>query len=226
MWASKKSQRKIFDTLILAILDHHPSGLTGYAVMKELENTLKPIPVPGTGTIYPRLDKMVEQKDLSKTGNQYSLTFQGKAKITQDIEDILNDSVVRMQVFYQNLLSHLPLNNRSRFASILPENFQFFAGPINKSDNSQSKKSIFNADSFKCNYSKNTIRESLDDLKLTKTRLERAKTIIRQRSDSDIEAISQQIKSINNKIIELQNRKKDWIKISIDDDSDDAEESE
>ena len=66
----------------------------------------------------------------------------------------------------------------------------------------------------------------MDDLKLTKTRLERAKTIIRQRSDSDIEAINQQIKNINNKIIELQNRKKDWIKISIDDDSDGAEESE
>ena len=219
MWATAKSKKRIFDTLILAILDQHPSGLTGYAVMKELENTLRPIPVPGTGTIYPRLDSLVEHGDLIKSGNQYSLTNQGKAKITQDIEDILNDSVISMRIFYKNLLSHLPLHTRSRFASILPRNFQFFADPYANPDTKRSTNSIFNSDSFNCHCSdKSPIGSSLDDLKLTKTRLEKAKTIISQNAEHEIEAIENQIKNLEQKMLELQNRKKEWKKIPISDD--------
>jgi DNA-binding PadR family transcriptional regulator len=216
MWASKKSKRQLIDSLILAILGQNPDGLTGYAVMKELEQALHPIPVPGTGTIYPRLDNLLEQGDLAKKGNLYILTDQGQAKISQDIENLLHNSVKNMRIFYKNLLSYLPLHTRSRFATIIPRNFQLFAD-LDQNGHTEFSKPIFNIDSFKCNCTGHKIASSLDDLNLTKQRLIQAKTTIMNNVEREIKAIDAQIEMVEKQIQDLKGQTQSWKKIKITD---------
>lgn len=218
MWISRKSKGNTLDMLILSILDHHQKGMTGYAVMKELEEILHPIPVPGTGTIYPRLDNLVSGGDIAKQENLYQITTSGKQKIEAGIENIIEQNLQFTRSFFRGLLSRLPLSRRTHYTLTFPRYFQFFSNetPDDLEMEQSDPKPIFDEDSFQCHWS-GKIANSLDDLKLAKYYLERAKITIKKNMKSEIAAINQRLASINDQIQKIEEEKASWTKIPIED---------
>ncbi|MCK5347144.1 MAG: PadR family transcriptional regulator [Candidatus Heimdallarchaeota archaeon] len=93
---------KALDAIILSILNIHPEGITGYALVKEIASTFRPMITPGTGTIYPRLKKLVESKDIQETENKkYKILDQGRQKINKNLHDFLGRSLEFLPTFYR-----------------------------------------------------------------------------------------------------------------------------
>ena len=90
---------KALDAIILSILNSHPDGFTGYALVKEIARSFHPMITPGTGTIYPRLKKLVESKDIQETENKYKILDQGRQIINKNLHDFLDRSLEFLPTF-------------------------------------------------------------------------------------------------------------------------------
>ena len=90
------------DAIILSILNTHPEGYTGYALVKEIAHTFHPMNTPGTGTIYPRLKKLAANGDIRESGDKiYTILDQGRQKINQNLHNILEKSLEFLPTFYR-----------------------------------------------------------------------------------------------------------------------------
>lgn len=93
---------KALDAIILSILNSHPDGFTGYALVKEIARIFRPMITPGTGTIYPRLKKLVKNEDIQETEDKkYQILDQGRQKINKNLHDFLGRSLEFLPTFYR-----------------------------------------------------------------------------------------------------------------------------
>ncbi len=92
---------KALDAIILSILNSHPDGYTGYALVKEIARIFHPMNTPGTGTIYPRLKNLAERGDIQETDKYYTILDQGRQKINQNLHNILERSLEFLPTFYR-----------------------------------------------------------------------------------------------------------------------------
>jgi DNA-binding PadR family transcriptional regulator len=93
---------KALDAIILSILNTHPDGFTGYALVKEIARIFHPMNTPGTGTIYPRLKKLVDNKDIQEAENKhYKILDQGRQTINKNLHDFLGRSLEFLPTFYR-----------------------------------------------------------------------------------------------------------------------------
>ncbi|MHA1745185.1 MAG: PadR family transcriptional regulator [Promethearchaeota archaeon] len=92
---------KALDAIILSILNSHPEGFTGYALVKEIARIFHPMNTPGTGTIYPRLKSLLATGDIQESNKCYMILDQGKQKINQNLHDFLGKSLEFLPTFYR-----------------------------------------------------------------------------------------------------------------------------
>ncbi len=225
MWISRKNKSQTLDTLILSVIEQNNEGLTGYAVMKELGRLIHPIPVPGTGTIYPRLDHLEKSAFIHKRGNLYEITPQGKTQVEIMIEEIIKTNLKHTRVFFRSLMRQLPFDKRTQYVGKFPGNFNFFSSlSEEKGQHPEERQPIFGQDSFRCHRS-TKISRSLDDLMLAQYELDKAKKTIKKVAKREIIAINQQLKLIEQQIQEINQKTKSWTKIPIEaDDNEDMDD--
>lgn len=90
--------------IILALINNHSEGLTGYSIVKEIKQNFAPFWSPGPGTIYPKLKQLLDQGALIKNGSKYQITKQGKEYIAKHIPEALNHSMNFLPTFFQVLI--------------------------------------------------------------------------------------------------------------------------
>ncbi len=106
--AIKIFPRKALGLIVLSILDENPEGLTGYAIVKEIEQKFGLHRKISPGTIYPKLDRLRDKGFISEEGNVYKILPEGKERLTQKIPDILENSFEFMPKFLKVLMQPLP----------------------------------------------------------------------------------------------------------------------
>ena len=171
--------------IILSIINNHSNGITGYSIVKKINELFAPAWTPGPGTIYPKLKQLLEQGALKKVDSKYTITQAGKEYITQHIPDALNLSMNFLPTFFKILIK--PMNQG------IPLDVHLFKNPC-----------FFGISQFKQPPTKWNIKE-LENLK---QQLKREKERATQWLDDYTQNIDEDIKVIEEKIAELKEKTK------------------
>ncbi|MHA1776909.1 MAG: hypothetical protein DRO88_01370 [Promethearchaeia archaeon] len=118
------SQPENHHLIILALINNHPEGMTGYSIVKEINAKFAPVWTPGPGTIYPKLKQLLDQGALAKEGSKYRITQTGREFIAQHIPEALNLSMNFLPAFFKVLIH--PINQQIPFDIHIFKNPCFF----------------------------------------------------------------------------------------------------
>ena len=183
--------RKTLDLIILSILDEKPEGLTGYALVKDMNHKFGKIMKSSPGTIYPRSNRLKESGDISydKNGNLFKITEQGRERLMEAIPNVMDSNIAIFPKLYKILMRPLSIKHRINYLGCAP-NFDVFE------DFPRWEKFIETQGFY----------DSEETLIKLKTRLENTR-----------DKIEKQIKKVDEKIRLIGEEKKKWIKIPISD---------
>ncbi len=198
------------DLVILSIIDEHPEGIKGYALMKELESRFGKELTPGPGAFYPRLDKLKDLKLVEENDKLWTLSPKGKNHIQTRVPAILNQSLDFMPQLYKFLVKTIPFGRRLDFLSNQSHpGICHTCGP---------RHGLFDAES---------IAHDIDDipdegksikrLQDIKARLDGIKRDAEEQFKAQIAAIAGVLKSIDDKIARCEAEKASWRRIPIED---------
>jgi len=194
--------RRALDLIILSILDQNEQGLTGYALVNKFK-VYFPISNISPGTLYPKLRKLNESGDISENSKIYTITEQGKQRLTENSPKIIHDSIEFLPKLFKTLIKPLPFLKQLDF----PE--YWHASDYGFLDD------VLSSDEF-CNIS--NVSQSIENLERMRVRLEKEKEDLTKRYKKQMENIDKQIKLIATKTKECEDEKKNWTKIKIEED--------
>jgi len=194
--------RRALDLIILSIIDQNQQGLTGYALVKKFKEYF-PISNISPGTLYPKLKKLTESGDISENSKIYTLTEEGKKRLTEKSPDIIHDSIEFLPKLFKTLIKPLPFLKQLDF----PEFWHISDYGI--------LDDVLSSDEF-CSFS--NISQSIENLERMKVRLEKEKEDLTKRYKKQMENIDKQIEIIGTKTKECEDEKKNWTKIKIEED--------
>ena len=107
--------KRALDLIILSILDQNEQGLTGYALVNKFK-VYFPISNISPGTLYPKLRKLNESGDISENSKIYTITDQGKQRLTENSPKIIHDSIDFLPKLFKTLIKPLPFFKTIRFS--------------------------------------------------------------------------------------------------------------
>jgi DNA-binding PadR family transcriptional regulator len=191
--------RRALDLIILSILDQNEQGLTGYALVNKFK-VYFPISNISPGTLYPKLRKLNESDDISENSKIYTITEQGKKRLTENSPKIIHDSIEFLPKLFKTLIKPLPFLKQLDF----PE--YWHASDYGFLDD------LLSSDDF-CNLS--NVSQSIENLERMRVRLEKEKEDLTKRYKKQMENIDKQIELIGTKTKECEDEKKNWTKIKI-----------
>lgn len=202
--------RKALDMVILSILNDNPNGLTGYSIVKEMKEKFGPIRAPSPGTIYPRLRKLLITGDITEKDDEYKISSQGQQKLTQNIPEIIDNSLEFMPMLYKTLMRPLPFGDRLNYLS----NLSYFSEHSGHGPHKNFLDDSLFPEECQCT---SDFSESIERLQRIKDRLLRAKQEIQERLNSRLQAIDEKIQVIDERIKQCQEEKESRVKIPIED---------
>ncbi len=191
--------RKALDLIILSILDQNQQGLTGYALVNKFK-VYFPISKISPGTLYPKLRKLNESGDTSENSKIYTITEQGKQRLTENSPKIIHDSIEFLPNLFKTLIKPLPLLKQLDFPEF------WYVSDYGFLDD------VLSSDEF-CSIS--NVSQSIENLEKMRERLEREKKILTKRFKKQMENLDKQIELIGKKTKECEEEKKNWTKIKI-----------
>ncbi|QEE18008.1 PadR family transcriptional regulator [Promethearchaeum syntrophicum] len=191
--------RKALDLIILSILEQNPEGLTGYALVNKFK-VYFPISNISPGTLYPKLKKLNESGDISENSKIYTITDQGKQRLTENSPKIIHDSIEFLPKLFKTLIKPLPFLQQLDFSEFW--NFSDY-GFLDD---------FLSSNEF-CSFS--NISQSMENLERMKKRLEQEKINLTERFNKQMENLDKQIELIATKTKECENEKRNWTKIKI-----------
>jgi DNA-binding PadR family transcriptional regulator len=211
--------KNALDLIILSILNDNKEGLTGYFLVKAIQAKFPRIRTPGPGTIYPRLKKMAQSGEITEENNLYSITPEGKKKITDTIPGIIEDSLHFMPKMYKVLMQALPIKKQIKYYS----DVSFFHScnckkeDVNDKKDSQYLNHFYSLDKFLMNDEECAAfpRRSIEQLESFKENLKQLKTKIQMKLEAEIKLIDAKISAIDSRIEKCQIDRKKWKKIKI-----------
>ncbi len=202
------------DLVILSIIDEHPEGIKGYALMKELERRFGEDLAPGPGALYPRLDKLKKDGLLDENDKLWTVSPSGKKHLQEQVPDVLSQSLDFMPQLYKFLVKTIPFGRRLDFLSN-----QIHPGDC-RSHHCSPRPGLFDAES---------IAHDIDDipdegksikrLQDIKERLGGIKHDAEEQLKTQLAAIDGVLKAIDDKIARCEAEKASWRRIPIEDGS-------
>jgi DNA-binding PadR family transcriptional regulator len=196
--------------MIMSILDEHPEGLTGYAIIREIQSRFGPMRRISAGTIYPKLERLTGRGDIIEEGNLYKITSQGHERLSQKVPEVIESNIEFMPRFLDNLMHTLPFGHRMNF---IRDKDQFFG----KHD-FYAAMHAFDDILEKDPQTKTELGEMVSQLQKIKTRLEETKTRVQERVKARLSAIEEKMKFIDAKIERYQNSQENWKSIPVEKD--------
>jgi DNA-binding PadR family transcriptional regulator len=168
------------------------------------------IRAPSPGTIYPRLRKLLFTGDITGKDEEYKISPQGKQKLTQNVPDIIDNSLEFMPMLYKILMRPLPFGERMNYLS----NISCFSEHSGHAPHRNFLDDSIFPEECQCT---SDFSESIGRLQAIKDRLLRAKQEIQERLSTRLQAIDEKIQFIDEKIKECQVEKENRVKIPIED---------
>jgi len=196
--------------MVLSILAENANGLNAYALIKTFREKFTPVATPSPGTIYPLLEKLTKNGDITKDTQDppiYRLTSEGRQRLAKSLPDILNDSLESMPNILHALIRSLPLNTRFQFMSEFPQSFcgckscHLSEEDIDEFDNIQASPTVL-----------------IDRLNKLKKTLDNSKQRIEEWAKTEILTLDGQIQKIKEKIEKIEKDRTKWVKIPIESD--------
>jgi len=191
--------RRALDLIILSILDQNEQGLTGYALVNKFKAYF-PISNISPGTLYPKLKKLNESGDISESSKIYTITDQGKQRLTENSPKFIHDSIEFLPKLFKTLMKPLPFLQQLDFPDYYNISDYGFLDDV------------LSSDEF-CSIS--NVSKSMENLERMRKRLERAKKNLTKRFNKQMEQLDKQIELIGVKTKECENEKRNWTKIKI-----------
>ena len=191
--------RRALDLIVLSILDQNQQGLTGYALVNKFKEYF-PISNVSPGTLYPKLKKLNESGDISEKSKNYTITEQGKKRLTENSPKIIHDSIDFLPNLFKTLIKPLPFLKQLDFPDF------WYVSDYGILDD------VLSSDDF-CSFS--NISQSMENLERMRERLEQEKIELTKRYKKQMDNIDKQIEIIGIKTKECEDEKKNWTKIKI-----------
>jgi DNA-binding PadR family transcriptional regulator len=202
--------RRIFDLIILSIVNDHPEGISAYNILKEIKDRFADWN-PSPGTVYPLLKRLTSTGDINEDTTQdpsiYRLSPKGKEYLqTKMPENLLNSlETFPNQIF--TLFKSLPQMTQFKIVTKLPP---FLFG----NQGCQVNWGDFFSDS---QYQKIPSEKVQNKLREMKGQLDSYRNQIQTWAEDQIKQIEDQIKKIDEKIQSVEENKKKWKKIPVED---------
>jgi DNA-binding PadR family transcriptional regulator len=203
--------RRSLDLMVLSILAENVNakGINAYALIKAFRERFPPIATPSPGTIYPLLEKLTKNGDTKKDDSVdppiFTITSEGKKKLSDGIPDILNDSLESLPTILQTLLRNLPFNTRIQFMSDFPQTFCSCKSCYPLEDEFEDLDAIQGPPSVQ-----------IGRLNKIKDSYEVSKKRIQEWSQAEITNIDNRIQKIEEKIKKIETDRSKWKTIPID----------
>ena len=205
--------KESLDMVILAIISEQPDGVTGYAIVKEMESRFGKDRAPSPGTVYPRLKNLKENGDIIESDKKWTLTPQGEQKLTSGIPGIIAEGMKFIPHLFKTLAKQLPFAMKLDF---LPGLARFSGCPTCKTDLHADMR--FDRDFIMEEVrSIDTEGKSINKLAHMKEMLEQEIEKRKQKLQEDIDAITEIINEIEEKIVSCKKEKESWKSIPISD---------
>ncbi|MHA1684105.1 MAG: PadR family transcriptional regulator [Promethearchaeota archaeon] len=196
--------RKSLDLVILSIVRENATGISSYGILTEVKARFGSFKTPSPGTIYPKLAKLEEAREISKTGDLWTITRKGREKLEESVPDFLEKSMEMLPHLINTLANKLPFITQLGF---YPEMMRF-------SDRCGSNCRVFDKERMMKNIDKIPPRHSsISDLHDVKEKMER----LRGRLKGEIDSLDSILAHIDEKIMACKEEKKTWTRIPIED---------
>ncbi len=209
--------RQSNDLIILAILYEHPSGLSGYSLVKEFKLRFGSKRALSAGTMYPKLKNLKRDGfiDTDEGEKLFTITEKGRKELMEKIPGLLESSLDFIPKLYNVLMKTLPFGIRMDYIS----DFSRFFGCKGQSSQSLFDESMFAEDvPVEVGITGITgLDNSIEKLESIKEKLKQTKIRIIESKNQELNLIDEKIKSIDEKIHKCHDEKSNWKKISIDD---------